>query len=234
MTASKRVRAGTIRTGRVIFAALALIVQSSCRGAREPCPPGYYREGERCIDPADPIERYARCTERTAKQKLGDDRGSKVETTLNVLGQSATSLTDLRDKFDREVIPAPDRCVLLDISAGCYALASGNPKSAPDCVRATTSSSQPVASADNYDVSPGPPCNAALECDWPTVCSSNHKDAIGQPRCVRVWKPGADAPVQTWKNGDSCIKPTDPACPPPGICNPKFGDCAIPTVRETY
>jgi hypothetical protein len=89
--------------------------------------------------------------------------------------------------------------------------------------------------ASDYEVTPGPPCAAgSLECQPPTVCSSDHRDAGGQPRCVRVWRRGPEAPVWVWKSGEHCGAPADKPCPAPGICDPRFSHCAIPTVREYF
>lgn len=98
----------------------------------------------------------------------------------------------------------------------------------------TTNPSQNSRLNTDYTVFPGPACNHSQVCDWPTVCSVSHKDAQGEPRCVRVWKQRADAPVDAWIDGEPCGESTATVCPPPGICGLERARCLIPSVRGIF
>lgn len=78
------------------------------------------------MNPQDAVERYARCIVRDAYIRSGKTVSAKIDNAKT----GATSAVDFKDKVEKSVESTRDRCILLDISSRCFALANGD-KEAP-------------------------------------------------------------------------------------------------------
>lgn len=78
------------------------------------------------MNPQDAVERYARCIVRDAYIRSGKTVSAKIDNAKT----GATSAVDFKDKVEKSVESTRDRCILLDISSRCFALANGD-KDAP-------------------------------------------------------------------------------------------------------
>lgn len=108
-------------------AAICCVITSACGASTPPpCPPGHYVQEGRCINPQDAVEKYARCIVRDAYIRSGKTVTAKIDHAK----AGATSAVDFKDKVEKSVESTRDRCVLLDISSRCFALANGD-KEAP-------------------------------------------------------------------------------------------------------
>ena len=95
-----------------------------------PCDVGFFRQAGECVPSQEPVDKYARCIIRDAKQHVSSDTGATITAEVKKAKIGASTTVDLKDRFDKTVEASPDRCVLLDVSARCFALANGD-KAAP-------------------------------------------------------------------------------------------------------
>jgi hypothetical protein len=104
---------------------IVAVVALALRKKETMCGAGQLQRDGVCVPSEDPVDKYARCIIRDAKQHLSTDVGTSIEGTIDAEKTKAKSTIELKDRFEKTVEASPDRCIILDVSAKCYALASG-------------------------------------------------------------------------------------------------------------
>jgi hypothetical protein len=94
------------------------------RQQEQDCPQGYYRREGACVDPKDPLERYTTCIIKDKKWSVSSDKGTEVQVKVDAAKRGATTAVQAKNKFEQSVERNTDRCVVLDVSARCFALAT--------------------------------------------------------------------------------------------------------------
>lgn len=89
-----------------------------------PCEPFYARDDKGCVPSQDPVDKYARCTIRDASNVKIIDGNDSLEGKLLAAKNSASGIADMKTHFEHSVQSVNDRCVILDISARCFELAT--------------------------------------------------------------------------------------------------------------
>jgi hypothetical protein len=150
----------------VVFGALGARALIS-RSEEQDCPSGFYRRGDACVSPDDPLERYANCILRDVKTSTSSDKGTLVQVKVDEAKRGAASALEVKNKFEQSVESNTDRCVVLDVSARCFALATGDknmpalPRSCMEGALPEQPSAQPSAQSprtQHPSAPPSPPC----------------------------------------------------------------------------
>jgi hypothetical protein len=145
---AKRTKEGSRRgTLAVLVAGSALVVVAivasvsgfnNSTARQKECGPGLVARETGCEPLNSATDQYARCIIQDVTQRTTGETRADVAAKLKVAKDSANSALNLKESFERTIEKNADMCVVLDVSAKCFALASGQPVAPlPEPCRAT-------------------------------------------------------------------------------------------------
>jgi hypothetical protein len=91
------------------------------------CGPGLVARDTGCAPLSSPTDQYARCIIQDVRQRTTGETRADVAAKLKSAQDSASTALNLKQNFERTIEKNADMCIVLDVSAKCYALASHQP-----------------------------------------------------------------------------------------------------------
>ena len=102
------------------------------------CEPGFEAIGGACVAGQHPADRYARCIIQDVRKIDSEAASGSLSSNLKAARQEASTALDVKKSFESTVEKTVNECLLLDVSARCFVLATGGtvaPSLPPRCAK---------------------------------------------------------------------------------------------------